>query len=117
MPYATDDDAREYYAGADAPDLKVEVTMRQAARLVQSYAPAPTPEPSDYASMASDAELDVGEYLWTTGGYKTSFSAGVGGLSTGEGYANLSVVKELVRAAMGTYSKAGRLVIRRTERA
>ncbi len=107
MAYATDDDARDFYAGADAEDIRVEVTVRQAARLVQHYAPVPTIVPTDYAATARDAELMLGEYLWETGGYKTSTSVGVGGLSTGGGFANLDTMKKMITQAMGTYADAG----------
>ncbi len=116
-PYATDAEARAYYAGtADA--TKVGVVLRQAARLVQRHAPAPDPLPSpdDYSPAAKDAELMVGAWLWETGGFKTSTSKGIDVIRRGESYADLSAVKRIVAQTMGPYSSSGKVTIRNARR-
>lgn len=116
MPYANEADARAYYAGASADALKVGVVVRQAARLVQRYAPVPVSPPADYAPAARDAELMVGQYLWATGGFRTSTSKGVDVVRKSESYADLAAVKRTVAETMGPYSKTGKIVVRTAQR-
>lgn len=113
MPYATDDDVREFYAGEDAGDLAVETVMGVAADLVQKYAPAPSPLPSpdDYSPRAKRAELLVGRWLWRTEGYVSGKSlSGVGSRSFD---VSGTVVSRIVSEAMGDYAGADKAYIGR----
>lgn len=104
MSYANVSEAIEYYAGDDAGNIELQVVMRRAAALVQQYAPVPDPEPSDYARMAADAELEVGRYLWDTdSGSVTSQSLPSGSTS----FADTGYIKRTVRDLMGIYYTAG----------
>lgn len=98
-PYATVEQVRTFYAGVDAEALKVEVARNAAARIVARHAPAPDPEGTVYPGLARDAELIVGEYLWTTRGFTKS--SGVEGIT--ESYADVPAVVALVEQVMGPY--------------
>lgn len=105
MPYAGVGEAIEYYAGSGVNSTELDVTMRQAAREVQRYAPVPSPVPSDYTRMAADAELDVGRYLWNTeGGAVTSSSLSGAGSVT---YVSRAHIRNLVKNSMAVYYGAG----------
>lgn len=105
MPYATDDDAREYYAGEDADDLAVEVAMGVSARIVAQLAPPPADEGDDYGSAARLAELLVGRWLWATQG-GTLAAKSLSGVSS-KTFAKHAEVKGLVSGAMGSYYGGG----------
>ena len=67
-PHATPSQARAYYAGADASGVTLDVPMRNAARVVARYAPPPdNPQYQEqYESRATDAELEIGRYLFNS---------------------------------------------------
>lgn len=113
-PYATAEDARNFYAGADASGATLRVPMELAADLVQRYAPVPSPITTDYPGMAANAELLVGAYLFETQGY-------LGGESqegVSANYLHDGTIFRLVGRAMGAYAASvGRMSIRRMERA
>ena len=73
-----------------------------------TLAPAPDPVTPDYARKAARAELRIAKYLWTTDGFRTSSSKGIGELSKGEGYARFDEVKGIVSATLGKYATANK---------
>lgn len=105
MPYATPSSAREFYGlPDDASGPIFNVPYRNAARLVQKFAPTPDPEPAEYAEAAADAELEVGRYLSNSlGGSLSSLTAPEGGLS----FTNLQAVMGIVAGVMGDYYVGG----------
>lgn len=102
-PYATNTQAKSAYAGVNGNATRLDAVMRVAAAKVQKIAPAPTPEPSDYEDLAVAAELIYGEWLWRTGGYKTSES--IGGAS--RSYSSRSQVESAIADVMGDYTTSG----------
>lgn len=115
-PYATPSSAREFYGlPEDAGGPTFNVPYRNAARLVQKFAPVPAelPEPADYAEMAADAELEVGRFLFNSlGGSLSSLTSPEGGLS----FTNLAAIKGIIAQTMGAYATAGRARIRNLQR-
>lgn len=105
MAFATEQEARDYYAGAEAEGLAVEVAMGAAANMVASLAPPPAELEADpgYFSAARLGELLVGRYLWNTEGGTLS-SEGISGISTS--YVKFPEVQSLVAGAMGSYYKS-----------
>lgn len=104
-PFATPSAVRTFYAGEDTPLGVYGPAMRNAARLVQRFAPAPDdPVPADYANRAADAELEVGRYLFNSLGGSVS-SLGTEGQSLS--LTNLSAVMSIVSGTMGDYYTGG----------
>jgi hypothetical protein len=112
-PYATPSQVRTFYAGEDTESALYGPAMRNAARLVQRFAPVPDPEPADYAEMAADAELEVGRYLFNSQGGSIS-SLGAEGMSLS--LTNLTAVKSIIAQAMGGYSTVGAVRVRHLQR-
>ncbi len=112
MPYATSSQAEEY-AGLSGFEYRDEVLLRTAARLVQKHAPAPVPEPADYAQKAADAEVMVFGYLNENTGGKASLSlSSVGSV----GYVGHEAVLGIVKEAMGPYTRSGKVIVRNAQR-
>lgn len=112
MPYATVDDLADYMGVGDFGnrEARAETTLRLAANEVKGIAPAPI-DPSllpDYEERAADAEKMVAEYLITSGGFRTSSSKGLSGLSKGEGYADMDRVRKIIIGAMGPHATANK---------
>lgn len=113
-PYATPSSAREFYGlPEDAGGPTFNVPYRNAARLVQQFAAVPDPEPTDYAEMAADAELEVGRFLFNSlGGSLSSLTSPEGGLS----FTNMAAVKSIIAQTMGSYATVGRARMRHLQR-
>lgn len=99
-PYATLQQARDAYAGANANQARLEAVVRAAAAKVQRIAPVPDDEPLDYEDLAIAAELLYGEWLWHTGGYISS--RGLIGASVS--YSSRSQVEAAIADVMGEYT-------------
>lgn len=78
-----------------------------AGELVQSWAPAPDPEPADYPTKAARAERLVYDYLRATGGavIDSRSLSGVG--SKAFNTKGLDTVRRIVADAMGDYYTGG----------
>lgn len=101
MPHITTDDLLEYYEGADGlPDIRLEVAVNTAARLVAKYAPPPDPVTSDYTARAFDAELMVSEYLVAS---RTGIISGYSSPVGSESYSGDVQVRSFVRDTMGPF--------------
>lgn len=88
--------------------------LKVAADLVQRFAPVPDPVPGDYAAKAARAERLLLNYLTSTsGGLLTSASISAGSLS----FADIKVVKGIVRTTMVPYYTAGQFSTAPIERA
>jgi hypothetical protein len=103
-PKASEQDARNYYAGEDADGLDVEVAMNIAANVVASLSDLPDEPDSDYEGAARLGELSFGRWFWTTGS-GTLTSKSLSGVNA-KTYAKLPEVRDLVSAALGDYYKA-----------
>lgn len=113
MAYATTAQAKTYYAGDDVPGIVLRVAMDISADLVQYYAPSPSPVPPDYARKAQNAELMVGAYIFDSQGYLSGDTVGDAGSSS---YLHDGTIFKLISRAMGQYTSAGNMTIRRTVR-
>ncbi len=112
MPYATSSQAEEY-AGLSGFEYRDEVLLRTAARLVQKHAPAPVPEPVGYAETAADAEVMVfGQLNENPGTYSSVSLSGVASLS----YEGHEVVLDIIKQAMGPYTRSGKVIVRNAQR-
>lgn len=100
MAYASEQDARDAYAGTNAPAAKLTAVVTAAAGMVRRVAPPPDPEPSDYSPLAKSAELLAGDYLWRTGGYRQSATV----YDATDRYGGFSDVERAIRDIMGVYA-------------
>lgn len=109
MPYATVDDLAEYQGLTDfgLRERRAEVALNTAGRVVSGIAPVPT-DPlllPDYKARATDAELQIADWLVTTRGFLSSVSApaGLGSKS----YSSDPVVLKMVKDTMGPFADSG----------
>lgn len=104
-PFATPSSARAFYGlPEDASGPAFNVPYRNAARLVQRFAPAPDPVTPDYEERAADAELEVGRYLTNSlGGSLSSLGSSEGTLS----FTNIAAVMGIVSGVMGEFYTGG----------
>jgi predicted amidohydrolase YtcJ len=96
------------YNTADAAGVKAALDgdlLADAADLVQRWAPAPDPEPADYAAKAARAERRLYRYLKETG---NSSASGVEGLT--DTYKDMRESRAIVREVMGGYYRGSRAV-------
>lgn len=100
-PKTTEAEARNYYAGAEADALDVEVAMGIAANVVSSLAPPPEEADAEYDKAARIAELSFGRWFVDSGGGTIS-SNSLSRLGS-KTYVKIAEVQSLVSAAMGDY--------------
>lgn len=104
--YATEPEARAYYAGDDAEPLDVSVVRGAAARAVASLSKPEHDEDGnvtlEYAEAAKEAELLVGRWIWTSD-HGTLTSKSISGVIS-KNYSKVADVQALVSLAMGEYA-------------
>lgn len=100
-PKASTEDAKTYYAGADADALDVEVARGIAANVVASLSNIPEEPDAEYDAAARLGELTVGRFLWATQGGTLSAKS-ISSVNS-KTYSKLAEVQSLVSAALGGY--------------
>lgn len=90
-------------------EARATIALDVAGDEVEKVAPVPADALllPDYERRAKNAEKFVAEYLLLSGGFRTSESKGVGGLSKSSGYADMDKVRALIAGPMGPFVSSG----------
>lgn len=84
----------------DAPDERIDVALRMAARTVAYFAPPPELEDAEYREACSDGELALSSYALATR-FGQDSSKGISDLS--RSFRDDQVVRRLVQESLGSY--------------
>ena len=84
----------------DAPDARIDVALRMAARTVAHFAPEPDEASEEYFDACSDAELALSSYALATR-FGQDSSKGISDLS--RSFNKDEVVRRLVQDSLGSY--------------
>lgn len=84
----------------DAPEERIDVALRMAARTVAYFAPAPELEDAKYREACSDGEKALASYALRTN-FGQDSSKGIGDLS--RSFNKIDEVRQLVQDSLGVY--------------